>query len=248
MGNFTWLQKGDNMPASAVAQLLLNKAGAALTVDGYFGSRTKSAVWQFQDGTPGLSRDGVIGQNTWTALMKYKQLQIVDFVDVTDDAMLSQEVAPLEAIGAKPIYYRSSGVGVNRAVNDIAHRMNDTFLLRMHGHGAPGIAGISDGEHAGGSDHSFGLNWETANQMRKLFGLFGPYGCMQFMHCQTGRGHDGDQFLKWMSEATGVPASAAIRDQFSGTLKKLVRFEGTFRTRYPGGVSLKQWAASLPPM
>jgi hypothetical protein len=50
------------------AQHLLNAAGYALTVDGSFGSATQSAVISFQKANS-LTADGVIGANTWTALV-----------------------------------------------------------------------------------------------------------------------------------------------------------------------------------
>jgi len=49
-------------------QYLLNQHGASLSVDGDFGSATASAVRSFQS-AHGLSVDGIVGGQTWPALI-----------------------------------------------------------------------------------------------------------------------------------------------------------------------------------
>lgn len=51
-----------------VVQYLLRNRGYSLTVDGYFGSGTESTVKSFQR-SKGLSQDGIVGTNTWSALI-----------------------------------------------------------------------------------------------------------------------------------------------------------------------------------
>ena len=69
VGPNTWealvvtLQSGSKGDAVRAAQYRL-----AVTVDGVFGSDTKSAVVNFQK-SKGLSADGVVGPNTWAALV-----------------------------------------------------------------------------------------------------------------------------------------------------------------------------------
>ena len=57
-------QKGATVKS---AQQRLNAKGASLTADGKFGSKTYSAVVNFQKAS-GLTADGVIGRTTWTKL------------------------------------------------------------------------------------------------------------------------------------------------------------------------------------
>jgi len=49
-------------------QELLNKNGYSLAVDGLFGLATEEAVRQFQS-EHGLENDGIVGSETWTALL-----------------------------------------------------------------------------------------------------------------------------------------------------------------------------------
>ncbi|QAA33058.1 peptidoglycan-binding domain-containing protein [Clostridium manihotivorum] len=53
----------------AVQGLLNTKINAGLTTDGSFGSLTYNAVKSFQ-ASKGLSQDGVVGPNTWRALLQ----------------------------------------------------------------------------------------------------------------------------------------------------------------------------------
>ncbi len=51
-----------------ILQYLLNQYGYNLSVDGRFGVRTQNAVINFQRNN-GLTQDGVVGRNTWNALL-----------------------------------------------------------------------------------------------------------------------------------------------------------------------------------
>lgn len=63
------LRLGDNGDAVRAAQYLLaNVYGYGIAVDGVFGSGTKSVVQSFQT-THNLTSDGVVGKNTWKALV-----------------------------------------------------------------------------------------------------------------------------------------------------------------------------------
>ena len=74
VGSQTWSQlvitvrSGDNGSAVRAAQQQLNKYGYNLAVDGVFGGGTDSAVRSFQS-SHGLTADGIIGPNTWQALL-----------------------------------------------------------------------------------------------------------------------------------------------------------------------------------
>lgn len=75
VGQNTWLKLiktvryGDyNNYAVRAVQYLLNKHGYSVSVDGDFGSGTRSVVISFQS-AKGLSADGIVGNNTWLYLL-----------------------------------------------------------------------------------------------------------------------------------------------------------------------------------
>lgn len=67
-GGYPLIKKGDKGVYVLVLQDALNTLGYnAGNIDGIFGNNTKNAVIRFQNAN-GLSADGIVGCNTWTAL------------------------------------------------------------------------------------------------------------------------------------------------------------------------------------
>ncbi|MEJ6708892.1 MAG: peptidoglycan-binding domain-containing protein [Amylibacter sp.] len=249
MSEFVWLKRGDKLPAAAIAQMLINRTGASLTVDGDYGSATKAAVKQFQS-AHSLSSDGVIGRNTWSSLVHQETLPICDSVDVFDPDLITSEQRFLTNVGGNPIITGGMSNGTEQVIMSITARHSQLFMARFHGHGNKGVAGASFGHGATpgawSSRAAFVDDASTRSLMSRLGRSMGPYGCIQFMHCQTGGGRDGRQFLQMVADAAGVPATAAIHDQYASTLKETVRYEGATRTCCPSGVSIRNWAMRLP--
>lgn len=257
MANYLDVRRGDRLPVVAGVQALLNAAGAELTVDGDFGGRTARAVERFQKDR-GLTADGIVGRRTWGRLDPHGRHQILDFVDIVDADLDTSEVSILRGIGADPVVprYLKEASPIDNAVRQLAGRMRSTFLLRFHGHGEAGKAGVASGEcetvpdpegydaQAGGLPRGdFGNDWESLLAWRRLAGRFGPFGSVQFMHCQTGRGSKGQTFAANAAEAMGVPATAGIDDGYATTAREVMRYEGPVRTRCPGNVlSIREWA------
>lgn len=67
--SFPVVRPNDNNNLVRIVQLALGDYGYSLTADGAYGSGTLAAVTAFQ-GSRGLTKDGVVGQNTWAALLK----------------------------------------------------------------------------------------------------------------------------------------------------------------------------------
>ncbi|WP_404348126.1 peptidoglycan-binding protein [Phycicoccus jejuensis] len=66
--SWTTVRSGSSGFRVTTAQYLLRARGQSLSVDGVFGSGTDSAVRSFQS-SRGLTADGIVGTNTWTALV-----------------------------------------------------------------------------------------------------------------------------------------------------------------------------------
>jgi peptidoglycan hydrolase-like protein with peptidoglycan-binding domain len=62
------VRQDDEGPRVFALQYLLRSHGYALTVDGIFGPQTRVQVMEFQ-GDKGLQVDGLVGQQTWSALV-----------------------------------------------------------------------------------------------------------------------------------------------------------------------------------
>lgn len=66
--DYVGYNKPNKYDAVMAAQILLSKVCYPIGQDGLFGSETHAAILYFQD-THNLSCDGIIGPNTWRALL-----------------------------------------------------------------------------------------------------------------------------------------------------------------------------------
>lgn len=250
--SYPYLRYGDTLPAVGVLQKLLNGTGASLVADGIFGAKTKAAVERFQRPRR-LVVDGIVGKNTWPrlAVVGGAVVKIIDCVDVFDPDLFRLEVRDIRNAGGNPITIGGMSNGVEQAVMDIirAAQPGSIFLLRFHGHGSSGSAGISDGRGGIPGEHLSSIHTGNLARLRPVIGrlrmIFGPYGCVQFMHCSTGRGPNGRQLLAAIANELRVPVTAGTRDQLGGGLATF-RFEGPTYTAIPGGGTLKAWCNALP--
>lgn len=252
--SYPLLRTGDRLPAVAVLQKLLNLNGAGLGVNGYFGGNTRTAVTRFQEENSIYRADGIVNRETWIRLTTGGHLRlslpVVDCIDVWDMSLYEMEREDILASGGDPILIGGMCNGVEQAVNEILRQAGSgVFLLRFHGHGAPGFAGTSvgHGEYSRGELSSIEIgNLETLIPiLSRLRPIFGAYGCAQFMHCSTGRTIRGRLLLELVAEIMNVPVSGATIDQLGGGDDTFV-YEGPTYTAIPAGRSLESWSGSLP--
>lgn len=253
MTNYPLLKQSDHLPAVAVLQKLLNRRGAGLKIDGKFGPKTKQAVVNYQR-RRNLTADGIVDVNTWPKVAAGADLPIVDCVDIFDPLLTKDTENPIRKVGGRPVVLGGMCNGVEQAVQAIlAASPGNVFLLRFHGHGAPGVAGASFGKANLDPNMSERSSFDTGTLsvmlpvVMRLRGVFGPYGCIQFMHCKTGRGRDGRTLLNTIANAVGVPVSAAVDNQYGLTKGPLpFGLTGPIVTAVPGGIPLALWANLLP--
>ena len=250
--NYVDLRLGVRTPAVGVLQKLLCRTGIAVEVDGEFGPQTQAGVMRFQR-MHDLVVDGIVGRETWPRISANAGLRIIDFIDVFDPSLYELEAQDIAALGGDPLMIGGACNGVEQAVSMILQRAGagNVFLLRFHGHGAPGDAGVSSGqgdddpnlvERADIALQNFG---DIAPQLQRLGPIFGPYGNIQFMHCSTGRGRSGRRLLRSIAQTAGVPVTAAVFDQLGGGFTTF-QFEGPTNTEFPGGETLRNWSQSRP--
>lgn len=66
--NYPTIRRGNSGNFVILLQYLLNQYGYNLAIDGSFGNNTQKAVLDFQKNN-GLTQDGIVGRNTWSALL-----------------------------------------------------------------------------------------------------------------------------------------------------------------------------------
>ncbi|HTN45473.1 MAG TPA: peptidoglycan-binding protein [Flavipsychrobacter sp.] len=275
MPNYTYLRLGDRLPTVGVVQRLLNAHGIVIDVDGVFGRDSVEAVMQFQQ-MKHIRVTGEVDMHTWALLAYRARLEILDCVDVSFDRTLfpvrrsgetsahfrhrteayhtgaaslaRNEYQQLHTIGADVIAIGGTSNGLQVALEEIARRLTPHHvLLRIHGHGIRGMAGISTGEELMGAEGSV-FNLENIRANRTLLQQVGdklyPSGSVQLMHCNVAGGTVGRRLLETMAEMMFVPVSAGINYQLGGG-EHTFKFEGPTYTAVPGSDSLRSWSGNL---
>jgi len=98
MNTFPILRRGDRNAAVRVMQYLLEDRGMAVTIDGIFGSNTETAVKGFQADS-GLQQDGIVGELTWSRLIRTLQEGSSGAAVKAVQVILSRIVLPLDVDG-----------------------------------------------------------------------------------------------------------------------------------------------------
>jgi hypothetical protein len=251
-----FLRVGFVRPVVTTLQCLLG----GIKADGHFGPKTLARVTEYQKGhVPLLNPDGVVGKNTWSALMKDRDVVTVDVIDVDEfvdakghaianpgQTYTGEAMAALIANGITPIALYGQSYGVATMVQQIISRVikpRRMVLLRIYGHGAPGSQNISAGK-AAQDEHVTSLDpksfkWTTP-LLTQLAPFFAPWGTMELHGCHVGQ--SAHHFLKTIADKVQVPVTAAFHSQYAGGRGQWT-FNGPTTTVYPHGVTLKGWSS-----
>jgi peptidoglycan hydrolase-like protein with peptidoglycan-binding domain len=114
-------------------QYLLQAEGYSLTADGKFGSQTAAAVKSFQQ-SKGLTADGIVGPNTWQALIQGHTVKLGG----NGDAVRAVQYLLRHKHGYDIKLDGVFGHGTDATVRD---------LQKVYGLGADGIVGKTRGKH-----------------------------------------------------------------------------------------------------
>jgi hypothetical protein len=263
MSSYSILKRGDRLPTVGVLQLLLNRAGNSLKVDGVFGPRTQAAMTGFQRKRK-LPHTGATDKQTWDRLFHEDRLPLIDLVDVFHDSYNGRENPPNIGLyeaqareivnsGGSPIYLGGMSNGLVQ-MGEQLRGASQILLLRIVGHGGPGVQAISMGkggwiEPVGRRDvrHLFPHQTTSINMGNimmlppSLRGIFGPWGSLELHGCHVAQGIKGRDFVRKLADTVGVPVTAGTGSQESG-----MRFLGPTYTAVPGEGTLERWCAGLP--
>lgn len=240
-------------PRVALIQILLNRAGSELKVDGIFGPKTRTAVVDFQRSQT-IGHDGAVGPTTWWKLPLGDNTKVVDVVDIADPGIGAAVVKEQQKAGGKPIQLGLMCGGVEQMVNDVVRRagtQQKVALLRITGHGNLGrwftvsvgdVVDLKPADYKVWSTeyHSY-IDWshidELADELSTLSDYFAPYGMMEHGGCSLGGKLETRKLMHRLADLWDVPVSAGVGIQHS-----VLNFDGQVFTAYPGNGTLESWS------
>jgi len=249
------IRNGELGPRVVLLQVLLNRKGASLVVDGVYGAKTQAAVDAFQRSVSTLARSGKVDPPTFNELFRNSRLSIVDVVDVGDPMLARREANELRAAGSDPIELGLMCNGVGQMISDTLARASDPIaLLRITGHGNLGrwmTVSVGAPAHLQGAAyaeleaefHSY-IDLSHFAQLRgtlaRLSGRFARFGSMEHLGCSIGSRPTSRKLMGLLADVWKVPVSAGIQTQ-----RSVLNFDGPPFTAYPANASLKGWSTGF---
>ena len=209
------VESGEKSASVVALQILLNRDPAIrpkLVTDGSFGTKTGNAVNVFRDRVMRQSGPkNVADPPLWSFLLSRALLQVIEAVDITDPVVVS-EVLPKLSPSVIPIEMGGMSNGVAQLITEIRARargQQSVMMLRLHGHGAPGLIAISAGSRhsTGGIDGIAAQSVITSALLQTLTPMLtqiGPlmhnFGFIELHSCRVAEGPHGMQFVKTKCE------------------------------------------------
>jgi Domain of unknown function (DUF4347) len=142
---------------------------------------------------------------------------IIDIVDMTDQRLGEEMIRQLRQRGfGSPILLYGMSNGVAEMVSAIIRRVRrprTITLLRINGHGAPGVQGIASGEMPDGGIHLADItlgNLDAARpELERLKPYFRPEGVVILLGCAVGMNSRGRHFIQKLADFLEVPVLAS---------------------------------------
>ena len=252
------VKPGEASPRVALIQILLNRAGASLTVDGIFGPKTRGVVHAFQAARGLMYEKDTVGPDTWSQLPTGKNMKVIDVVDMGDPKVGNSALKDFRGAGGEPIQLGLMCGGVDQMIQSVISKSSGhakIALLRITGHGNLGywmtvsVGSVADlrtedkKEYATRASefHSY-IDFKHIDQLipvlRPLRGYFAPYGTMEHTGCSIGSRAETRRLMHRLADLWNVPVSAGI-----GLQESNLNFDGAIYTAFPHNVTLKKWAS-----
>lgn len=248
------VKRGERSPRVVLLQILLNRQGNELVVDGDFGRRTHAALVAFQAAKSIARATGVADPATWRELLRGADETVVDVVDIGDPMLSQRESAELRQAGSPPIQFGLMCNGIGQMVTDVIQRVGASgwlAVLRITGHGNHGrwmtvsVGAVADlkgqaYEEVAGEYYSY-IDAAHFNQvaptLAQLKPYFAPFGSMEHTGCSIGSRPESRRMMQRLADLWDVPVSAGIPTQ-----RNVLHFDGAVFTAYPKSGTLAAWS------
>ena len=251
------VQSSEKSARVVALQILLNRDPSIrprLVTDGSFGAKTAAAVDKFRAQVMLESGPkGVADPPMWSLLLRRAQLQVIDAIDITDPAVLEIALPKLTSPSTTVIESGGMSNGIAQLVTEIRARaqgQQSIMMLRLHGHGAPGLIAVSAGSRrsTGGIDGiaaqsviTTSLLQTLAPVLSQLRPLMHDFGFIELHSCRIAQGANGMSFVRQLANIIGAPVRAALSKQQAKDVYALV---GPTFSGFPGNVTLRHWGLS----
>ena len=254
---------GDHGPRVVLLQVLLNRRGAGLVVDGAFGRLTRQAVID-AGRRLGSGPSAVAGPDFWIALFDEQRLCAVDAFDMGEERFQTG-VSIVRSAGSRVVETGAMCNGVEVVVHSIQARTRPPGtlgVLRTWGHGNrghwlsftvgeivhlrerdPQAAALVAAERRSYIDpDSFD---SMSHVLAPVGGCFARVGIYEHHGCSLGKLAQTREMMGRLAVLWDVPVTVAMGQQYiPRNPAEAMRFQGQVYTAYPGG-SQRAWIARV---
>lgn len=167
---------------------------------------------------------------------------VYDVVNIAQSD-LYDELYDLREIGAAPIRIGAMDFGVDFMVDQLIQTVKKAGtidLLRIHGHGVPGLQTVSSGMKLERRSLPFlrsiisSYNFVHIQKcLARLQGFFAPHGQVWLMGCEVGASFQGSLLVNNLAKLWRVPVKAGVLEQFAGFGTTTFELEGPTITGLP---------------
>lgn len=142
-----------------------------------------------------------------------------DVIDTVDPGLILSETAWIVEAGGKPILMRD-GDTINKMVNLLIERAltEPIKMLRIHGHGKPGLQAIASGKSTKPAPLVAIGNYNFSkiqSELSRLSGYFSTNGEVHLMGCNVGEGKKGQNLLQSLANLWRVSVTAGVQTQWA---------------------------------